>query len=128
MRPLVLLAWLQGIFYVITGVWPLLSMATFEAVTGPKVDDWLVKTAGVLITAIGAALLTGARRRHIGPELVVLAIGSAAGLAGIDLVYALGDRISDVYLMDAVVEIGLVLAWGVAWALAGRRRTPDLTP
>lgn len=117
-RALRTLAWLQGIFYVLTGVWPLVSLETFLVVTGPKVDLWLVKTVGLLIAVVGATLLLGARRRRIGPELVFLAAGSAAGLAGIDLVYALADRIWDVYLLDAVVEIALVLAWVVAWVRA----------
>jgi hypothetical protein len=98
-------------------------MASFVAVTGPKVDLWLVKTAGVLIAAIGATLLLGARRRTVGPELAFLAVASAAGLAGIDLVYALAGRISGVYLLDAIAEIGLILLWGIAWAYA-RRRSP----
>lgn len=117
-RALRTLAWLQGIFYVLTGVWPLVSLETFLAVTGPKVDLWLVKSVGLLIAVIGATLLLGVRRRRIGPELVFLAAGSAAGLAGVDLVYALADRIWDVYLLDAVVEIALVLAWIVAWIRA----------
>jgi len=119
-RALRTLAWFQGIFYGLTGVWPLLSMRTFLAVTGPKVDLWLVRTVGILIAVIGLTLLLATRRRRIGSELVLLAAGSAAGLAGIDLVYALGDRISDVYLVDAVVEIVLVIAWVGAWAFARR--------
>lgn len=118
--PLVLLAWLQGIFYLLTGLWPLLHMPSFLAVTGPKVDLWLVKTVGVLIVVIGAVLLVGARRRAIGPEVALLAVGSAASLAGVDLVYALSDRIWDVYLLDALAEIGLIVLWGIAWT---RRRS-----
>lgn len=112
------LAWLQGVFYLLTGVWPLVSLGTFLAVTGPKVDLWLVKTVGILVAVIGATLLVGARRHRIGPELVVLAAGSAAGLAGIDLVYALSDRIWDIYLLDAVAEIALAIAWVGAWVRA----------
>lgn len=115
MRPLRLLAWLQGVFYLLTGVWPLVSMGTFVAVTGPKVDLWLVVTVGVLVAVIGAVLLLGAWRNRIGPELVLLAVGSAGGLAAVDLVYALGDRIWDIYLLDAVVEILLALLWLLAW-------------
>jgi hypothetical protein len=122
------LAWLQGIFYVVTGVWPLISIGTFQMVTGPKVDLWLVKTAGVLIAVIGATLLLGAWRRRVGPELVFLAAGSAAGLAGIDLVYALSDRIWDVYLLDAVAEVALVLLWATAWWTTGRRRAVAARP
>jgi hypothetical protein len=44
----------------------------------------------------------------------VLAVGSALGLAGIDLVYALGGRISPIYLLDAAAEIVLAVLWGIA--------------
>lgn len=120
-RPLHILAWLQGIFYVLGGVWPLLHMPSFLAVTGPKVDLWLVKTTGLLLVVIGGVLLVGARRRSVGPELVLLAAGAAAVLAGVDLVYALADRISDIYLLDAAAEIGLVVLWALAWMRAARR-------
>lgn len=119
--PLVLLAWLQGLYFVVTGIWPLVHMASFVALTGPKVDLWLVKTVGILIVVVGAVLLLGARRRTIGPELTLLAVGCAGSLAAVDLVYALSDRIWDVYLLDAVAEIALVALWGIAWYLRGRR-------
>jgi hypothetical protein len=108
------LAWVQGLFYLATGIWPLVHMRSFLWVTGPKVDLWLVRTVGILIALIGAVLLLGARRRRIGPELILLALGGAAGLAGIDLYYALTGRISQVYLLDAVAEIVLVALWTVA--------------
>ena len=123
-RPLGLLAWIQGVYFLVTGVWPLLHMPSFLALTGPKADLWLVKAVGVLVAVIGAVLMLGARRRTIGPELALLAVGSAAGLAGIDLVYALSDRIWDVYLLDALAEIGLIVLWGIAWAVSRRRTSP----
>jgi hypothetical protein len=112
MRPPVL----QGVYFVLTGVWPLISMRTFEAVTGPKVDRWLVKTVGVLVAVIGASLLADARRPSRGSQ--VLGVGSAAALGGVDVVYALRGRISKIYLLDAVLEALLV----ALWAIGGRRR------
>ncbi len=50
----------QGAFWLAAGVWPLLHYRSFEAVTGPKQDDWLVKTIGGLIAVVGATLLRGA--------------------------------------------------------------------
>ncbi len=44
----------QGALYVATGVWPLLHMPSFEAVTGPRLERWLVQTVGVLVASIGA--------------------------------------------------------------------------
>jgi hypothetical protein len=105
------LARLQAIFYVATGVWPFVSIRSFEAVTGPKVDRWLVKTVGALVAVIGCALALASRRRQLAPEIVLVAAGSAAALATIDTVYVAKRRISPVYLLDAVAEIGLVAGW-----------------
>ena len=112
------LALVQGLFYVATGVWPLIDIVSFQVVTGPKIDLWLVHTVGVLVTVVGAVLIIASRTRRVTPEIVLLAVGSALGLAGIDLRYALAGRISAVYLADAVVEIGLALAWWIAWRRA----------
>jgi hypothetical protein len=105
----------QGVFYVATGVWPIVGIRSFEAVTGPKVDRWLVRTVGALVTAVGVGLTLAGARRRVTPELAVVAAGSAAGLTVIDLVYVSRGRISRVYLLDAVAEVGLVAAWAVAW-------------
>jgi hypothetical protein len=115
------LARLQAIFYVVTGVWPFVSMRTFEAVTGPKVDRWLVKTVGALVAVIGCALALASRRRQLAPEIVLVAAGSAAALAAIDTVYVARRRISPVYLLGAVAEFGLVAGWARLWSQSPRR-------
>jgi hypothetical protein len=112
------LALFQGLFYVATGVWPLIDIESFQIVTGPKTDLWLVRTVGVLVTVIGAVLIAASRARRITPEIVMLAVGAALGLAAIDLRYALAGRISAVYLADAVAEIGLSVLWWVGWRRA----------
>ena len=112
------LALIQGAFYLATGVWPLLDIVSFQLVTGPKTDLWLVRTVGVLVAVIGVVLISAALRRRITAEIVMLAAGAALGLAAIDLRYALSGRISSVYLADAAVEIGLALLWMVGWRRA----------
>ena len=109
-----IVALIQGVFYLATGVWPLFDLVSFQLVTGPKTDLWLVRTVGVLVAVVGSVLLLAYRSRRITDEIIVLAVGSALGLAAIDLVYALSGRISAVYLADAAVEVGLALMWGFA--------------
>ena len=109
------LARLQAIFYIATGVWPFISMRTFEGVTGPKVDRWLVKTVGALVAVIGCALGLASRRRQLAPEVVLVAAGSAAALAAIDTIYVAKRRISPVYLLDALAELALVTGWALLW-------------
>jgi len=101
----------QGAFFLATGVWPLLHIPSFEAVTGPKTDRWLVKTVGLLVAVAGAAITSAGVRRRITPETRLLAMASSLGLAAIDLVYVRRQRISKIYLLDAVAEVGLIVAW-----------------
>ncbi|HEY0017805.1 MAG TPA: hypothetical protein VGC13_15940 [Longimicrobium sp.] len=110
------LAMAQGAFYLATGVWPLLHMGSFEAVTGEKTDDWLVETVGALIAVSGAAMLMAGLRRRVTPEIALLAAGSAGALAAIDVIYTARRVIRPVYLADAAVEVGLIGAWA---AVAG---------
>jgi hypothetical protein len=109
-KPITLL-WIQGGYYLVTSIWPLIHMPSFLAVTGPKTDLWLVRTVAILLTVTGLVFFMAAYRKEYQPAIGVLALGSAAGLAGIDLYYALNDRIWDSYLIDAAAEILLILCW-----------------
>lgn len=104
----------QGVYYLVTGLWALVSLSTFELVTGPKVDDWLVQTVGALLLAIGASLVIGARRAKPAPETLVLAGGTALAFIAIELTFVLNGRISPIYLADTAVE--LVFLGGALWA------------
>ena len=105
----------QGAYYVLTGMWPLVSMRTFEAVTGPKVDDWLVHMVGLLAAVIGAVLLAASRSGRLTHEILALSAGAAAGFAAIDLRYGVVGRISPIYLADAAVELAFLAIAGLAW-------------
>jgi hypothetical protein len=107
------LAIAQGVYFAATGIWPIVDMRSFEAVTGPKTDKWLVRTVGVLVAAIGGALIAAGARRAVTPEIAGLAIGSAAGLGLIDVIYSSNGRISKIYLADAAAEAAVIAAWTV---------------
>lgn len=106
-----ILALVQGIYYVATGAWPIFGMSSFIAVTGPKETLWLVITVGVLLLVTGVVLLTSAVRGWVGLEGFLLAVGDASGLAIIEIVYVFGGQIPPIYLVDAIFEIVLVVAW-----------------
>lgn len=101
----------QGAYYVPTGIWALVSIGSFQRVTGPKTDLWLVKTVGVLVAVIGAVLLRAGRQRAVTVDSRLLAVGSAGGLTAIDLVYVAWRRIAPIYLLDALAEIVLMALW-----------------
>jgi hypothetical protein len=104
-------AQLQGVYFLATGIWPLLDRRSFERVTGPKADFWLAQTVGVLVGVAGGVLLLAEKRNRLTRELELLAVGSAAGLGLVDVVFSLRGRISKVYLVDAAVEAALVAGW-----------------
>lgn len=104
----------QGFYFIVTGLWPLISIRTFQMITGRKTDLWLVKTVGVLITVTGSALVMAGLRAQITPEVLLIAVGSAASLASIDIVYVAKGVILPVYLLDAVIELGFTVGWLLA--------------
>src|SRR5262245_45890615 len=114
----------QGAYFLVTGLWPLVSLKTFYAVTGPKRDGWLVKTVGTMIACIGSTLLLGARRPSVSPEIRWLGASSAAALMAVDVVFVGRRRIPRIYLADAVAELGLLAGWALAGIEDARRRDP----
>jgi hypothetical protein len=116
----IVLLWIQAPYYLLTGVWPFVSIRSFQYVTGQKYDHlpnggesdhWLVLAVGALVTAIGLTLLVAAWRRRISLEIAVLAICSSLGLTLIDVIYVLRRVIAPIYLLDAAIEIPLIATW-----------------
>ncbi|QCU79235.1 hypothetical protein E7744_00985 [Citricoccus sp. SGAir0253] len=114
------LAAAQGLYLLVTGTWPLVHYRSFEAVTGPKVDRWLVQTVAGLTATIGWTML---RSRGTAPGRAAarrLGVGSALAFGAVDAVYGGSGSIRRVYLADAAVEAGWLAAWALRSAAARR--------
>jgi hypothetical protein len=98
---------LQAVYYIATGAWAVLHRPSFERITGPKTDYWLVRTVGLLAVAIGAALSVGSRRAGPARETAVLAVGTGVAFAATDAVYVTRGRIRRVYLADTATHVAL---------------------
>lgn len=96
----------QGIYYLATGIWPILHIGSFMLVTGPKTDIWLVKMVALLIISVGITILVMSRART---QFMVLNYTSALSFLIIDTYYSLTDTISDIYLADAAVEALIII-------------------
>jgi hypothetical protein len=119
--PIRRLAAAQSAYFLLTGLWPLLHLRSFLAVTGPKDDIWLVETVGVLVAAIGGGLGLSAVRGRVTAEIIIIAVASGLGLAIIDSIYVARDRIRAIYLLDVAVEALLISGW--AYCVWRARRT-----
>jgi hypothetical protein len=104
----------QAVYYGATGVWPLLSRRSFEAVTGRKTDWWLVQTFSLTLLPVGAALGLAAARDAVTPELELLGAGAAGVLAGTDVAIAARRLGRPTYLIDAAASGALVAGWAIA--------------
>lgn len=104
-------AQLQSGCFIGGGVWPILHLRSFEMITGPKADGWLVKTVGGLLTVVGMGILQAARRQRITPETAFIGVGTSAVLAAVDVVYVTRRRISPIYLLDAVANAAIITGW-----------------
>jgi hypothetical protein len=117
-RPGAVQAW----YYGVTGAWALLAYRSFEAVTGPKREPWLVKTVSLLMLAIAGALASDPAGRTAAVRR--LGIGSAIAFAAADTWYAgVRRRISPIYLLDALAEFGIAMLWLASAAIRAKRDT-----
>jgi energy-converting hydrogenase Eha subunit E len=106
-----LVALVQGIYFFVFGIWPIIHMKSFLKVTGPKTDLWLVKTVGIILAVIGVVLIFARINEQVNTAIVILAIGSALSLAIVEFVYVTKRVISPIYLGDALIELILIAWW-----------------
>lgn len=102
----------QAAYYVLTGAWSILHRRSFERVTGPKREYWLVRTVGALAIAVGAALAVAVAKGRRA-ENAVLALASGAAFVAGDLQAARAS--SRIYLGDALLHLVLLPAWLRRW-------------
>ena len=109
-----LVAGAQGIYFFITGIWPIISMRTFLLVTGPKTDLWLVKTVGLILATIGAVLIYAQVTATVNPPVILLAVGAALVLVFVEVIYVAKRVISPIYLIDTFAELVLIIWWAIS--------------
>ena len=108
----------QGVYYLLTAIFPIVSMRAFEAVLGPKESHWLVKTHGLMVGAIGAVLIWAGLRKSASPEIPALGMAASLGLAVPESYYLASRRIPPAYLLDILPQIVFAGLWG--WLLSRR--------
>lgn len=108
------LFFIQGIYYLMTGIWPVLDIESFIAVTGPKIDIWLVKTVGMLVFIIGAGFILTSLQRSANGAMTVVATACIIGFIVVDVGYVVQGVIHPIYLLDAVLQSVFLVLWSVA--------------
>lgn len=101
---------IHGIYYAIAGIWPLLHLKSFLLVTGSKRDLWLVKQVGLLAFAAAIVMFVG-YNSSIDNVLYVHVIAFPITFLIVDVYYSLKGIISNVYLVDAMIQLALIIAY-----------------
>lgn len=103
----------EGIFYLLTGLWPLLHFSSFLSVMGFKTDIWMVVTVGALLTLNGLLFLMESLSPFISKAVLAAAVAVPVILLWIDLFYVFSGVISPAYIVDAVIENLFLVSWVV---------------
>lgn len=105
------LAKTHGLFNVVGGAWPIVSLRSFEWVFGKKHEVYLEMTIGGLMISGGLSQI----QSHASAEGVDharrLGLATATTLLAIDLIYVGRGVLRKTYLLDALFEIGWIAAW-----------------
>lgn len=96
----------HGWFNIVSGLWPLLHMGSFERVSGPKNEHWLVQTVAGLLLSNGVVQVLAApspdalvHARRVGVGTASVTIQVAAGWGGVQGVPMMASRSASRTLM-----------------------------
>jgi NAD(P)-dependent dehydrogenase (short-subunit alcohol dehydrogenase family) len=112
---------LQGAYYLITGLLPIVSMRSFEKTLGERQEDWLMKTHSAVMAALGGILIWAGLRKSKSPEIPAMGAAAAATLAVPETYYMARKRIQRNFLLDVAPQLAFIGLW--AWALSRGARS-----
>jgi hypothetical protein len=97
----------QGIYYLVTAIWPLIHLDSFIAIVGPKADMFQFYTTMLLIIVIALALLLS-----LGHEKTksTLALAIFSPIAFIIVEFAFRNAIRPVFFLDFAIEAFIFFA------------------
>lgn len=103
----------QGVYYIVLGLWPVVHAASFQRLTGglDLSDLWQLRTLGLVLAVIGVSLLWAVRRRSVAPEAAIVACGVAAVMAIMNLVNITVKAYPPIYCFDCLIQVGFVYGW-----------------
>ena len=100
----------QGLFNVVGGAWPIISLRSFEWIYGKKNDIFLQRTVGGLLLSIGYAQLSASDSEQGLRVARRFGLATALTLLANDLVYIPKGEMRNTYLQALACDIGWIVA------------------
>ena len=105
----------QGGSYVAFAGWLFARPRQYRRTHRLRTDDWVLRAHGTWMAVTGSALLVAAIRGTASePEMRLLGLGSAVGLAANDAVGLVRRDVAEIYRSDLAWESALALLWTLA--------------
>lgn len=123
-----LLIGLHAAYLLIGGAWPMVHMSSFEAVTGPKDEHWLVRSVAGILLVISITLFAQLGKGRIEYAAITTAMGASFVLAVVGFITVMAGVISPIYLADGAMHFFFFACWCHVLAGYFALRRPGLTP
>jgi len=117
----------QGVYYILTGLWPWLALGASQETSREISEHWSVLTLGLLTIVIGLSLCVAGFRREGTGAIFCLALGTPVVLVVAEGFFVGKRYLPATYLLDAIVEVALAALWVYSWG-TGRNRMDRSAP
>jgi len=100
----------QGVYYVLTGLWPLIDFHSFARFVALQVIPFQAQALAAVLVVLGASLIEAARRQPPGPYPTMLGAAVAGAIAVVSLFWLprLG-AVSGLWI-DLAIELAIAAA------------------
>lgn len=110
MRALVVI---QGSYYMVSALWPLIHIESYMWLVGPITDVWLAKTVATMVIAISITMFFHLILNTDSRPLILLGIATSLAFAYTDTYYTVNGTLSSIYFLDAAAEFLFLITWTV---------------
>lgn len=100
---------LQGVYYIVAGVWPLLHFPSYARFVALDVNPFQAQVFSALLIVIGAALIEATRREPPGPYPTLLGAATAGAIALVSLIWLPRLGVASGLWADLIVEVAIAV-------------------
>ena len=118
----------HGLYLTIGGLWPLFYLQGFEAVTGPKVEDFLVRTIALILLLTAVVLFLQLRKPKAEQSAIAMAAGVSFILGLVGIITAAGGWIRPIYFADGAIHLLFAMSWAALTIHSVVADRQDLVP
>lgn len=100
----------QGVYYVLTGLWPLIHFDSFADFVALNVIPFQAQAFGAVIVVVGASLIEASRREPPGSYPTLLGTAVAGAIAMVSLFWLPRMGVASGLWIDFAIEVAIAAA------------------